>query len=229
MKTKCMTASATIDSANTTVELLKVSKLLTTGVLKPVDLTIQAGQLWILSGISGTGKSQLLKAIADLIPHTGQAWLNGQAQADVCAEQWRQQVMYFAAETAWWLDTIMEHFVQTPSSQQLEALGLEQSILQKHPDSCSSGEKQRLALLRGLAFNPKVLLLDEITANLDPESTLKVEIFLQHYIQTPLSQSEQTSSALQNKGAARAILWISHDVQQHQRLAHPELQLVLNK
>lgn len=212
MKTKPFRAKPAIEFPNATAELLEVRGILTAGMLQPVDLTIKAGQLWILSGISGAGKSQLLKAIADLIPHSGQAWLNGVAQSSITPQSWRGQVMYFASETAWWLDTIAGHFAELPAPQQLEALGLEQSILQKAPDNCSSGEKQRLALLRGLALNPKVLLLDEITANLDPESTLKVEAFLQHYIQT-----------------TRAILWISHDVHQRQRLAHSERQLVLNK
>ncbi len=230
MKANPYTVETATEFPNATAELLQVRGLLTVGMLKPVDLTIQAGQLWMLSGISGTGKSQLLKAIADLIPHSGQAWLNGVAQNAISPETWRGQVMYFAAETAWWLETIAGHFAEDPSPQQLEALGLDQSILQKHPDSCSSGEKQRLALLRGLALKPKVLLLDEITANLDPESTLKVEAFLQQYIQTYQSLSERTSlPVLPNEGATRAILWISHDVHQRQRLTRPELQLVLNK
>jgi ABC-type iron transport system FetAB ATPase subunit len=205
---------ATTKGSSASTDLLRVSGLLTVGLLQPVDLTIQSGQVWMLSGISGTGKSQLLKAIADLIPHSGQAWLNGQAQDSICPEIWRGQVMYFAAETAWWLDTIAEHFAEAPNTETLAALGLDKSILQQNPDSCSSGEKQRLALLRGLSYHPKILLLDEISANLDEASTLKVEAFLQHYIQAV--------------DPARAILWISHDVRQCDRLARSELQWVLS-
>ncbi len=230
MKANSYTAETATEFPNATAELLQVQGLLTAGMLKPVDLTIQGGQLWMLSGVSGIGKSQLLKAIADLIPHSGQAWLNGKAQTDVCADQWRQQVMYFPAETAWWKERVAEHFETLPTVEQLQALGLNESFLQKNPDSLSSGEKQRLALLRGLSLKPKVLLLDEITANLDPESTLKVEAFLQQYIQTSLPLAERAlSPVLQNEGISRAILWISHDVHQRQRLADPELQLVLNK
>ncbi len=230
MKTKRFTAETTIEFSDATTELLQVRELLTAGMLRPVDLTIQGGQLWMLSGVSGIGKSQLLKAIADLIPHSGQAWLNGKAQADICADQWRQQVMYFPAETAWWKERVAEHFETLPTAEQLQDLGLNESFLQKNPDSLSSGEKQRLALLRGLVLKPQVLLLDEITANLDPASTLQVEAFLQQYIQTSLPLAERTlSPVLPNEGATRAILWISHDVHQRQRLAHPELQLVLNK
>jgi ABC-type iron transport system FetAB ATPase subunit len=230
MKTKRFTAEITTEFPDATTVLLQVRELLTAGMLKPVDLTIQAGQLWMLSGVSGIGKSQLLKAIADLIPHSGQAWLNGKAQTDVCADQWRQQVMYFSAETAWWTERVAEHFETLPTAEQLQALGLNESFLQKNPESLSSGEKQRLALLRGLQYQPKVLLLDEITANLDEASTLQVEEFLQQYIQEPsVVAAHPGSQQPHNEDSARAILWISHDTHQCQRLSPPELQLVLNK
>lgn len=230
MKTKCFTAEATTEFPNATAELLQVRGLLTTGMLKPVDLTVQGGQIWMLSGVSGIGKSQLLKAIADLIPHSGQAWLNGKAQTDFCANQWRQQVMYFPAETAWWKERVAEHFETLPTAEQLHALGLNESFLQKNPESLSSGEKQRLALLRGLQYQPKVLLLDEITANLDEASTLQVEAFLQQYIQaSSVVAAHPGSQQPQNEDSARAILWISHDAHQCQRLSPPELQLVLNR
>lgn len=230
MKTKPFTAETTTELPNATAELLQIRGLLTTGMLKPVDLTIQAGHLWMLSGVSGTGKSQLLKGIADLIEHSGQAWLNGQAQTEVCADQWRQQVMYFSAETAWWKELVAEHFETLPTAEQLHALGLNESFLQKNPDSLSSGEKQRLALLRGLSYKPKVLLLDEITANLDEASTLQVEAFLQQYIQVSSPAAVHSESQQPcHESAARAIVWVSHDSQQRQRLSSPELQLVLTK
>lgn len=230
MNTKVFTPKITTEFQCATTELLQIRELLTVGMLKPVDLTIQAGQLWMLSGVSGTGKSQLLKAIADLIEHSGQAWLNGQAQADICADQWRQQVMYFSAETAWWKEIVAEHFETLPTAEQLHALGLNESFLQKNPDSLSSGEKQRLALLRGLSYEPRVLLLDEITANLDEASTLQVEELLQQYIQTSSPMTAHLKSQPPyNQSVARAILWVSHDSRQRQRLSSPELQLVLNK
>ena len=230
MKAKPLTAENTTESTNATAELLHIRGLLTTGMPKPVDLTIRAGNLWMLSGASGTGKSQLLKGIADLIEHSGQAWLNGQAQTEVCANQWRQQVMYFSAETAWWKELVAEHFETLPTAEQLHALGLNESFLQKNPESLSSGEKQRLALLRGLSYKPKVLLLDEITANLDEATTLQVEAFLQQYIQASSPAAVHSESQQpHHESAARAILWVSHDSHQRQRLSPPELQLVLKK
>ncbi|WP_238843375.1 ABC transporter ATP-binding protein [Thiomicrorhabdus xiamenensis] len=185
--------------------LLEIADLQAPGMRQPVNWRIDAGQLWLLYGPSGSGKSQLLKAVADLIAHDGKVLLEEQASDSMPAPVWRRQVMYFSAETAWWLETVGEHFVQSPSTQTLQKIGLDKSILQQHPDQLSSGEKQRLALLRGLAFEPKVLLLDETSANLDPESTLQVETLLQDYL-----RQEQ-----------RAAIWISHDQSQRERLACP--------
>jgi ABC-type iron transport system FetAB ATPase subunit len=190
--------------------LLKVESLAAQGMAQAVSLTIQAGQVWMVRGESGSGKSQLLKALADLIEHTGQAWLNGQAQSQLTPENWRKQVMYFSAETAWWADSVGAHFEHPPTAEALSALGLDAHFLAKNPDSLSSGEKQRLALLRGLSYQPSVLLLDELTANLDEASCLKVEAYLRRYL-TSASTSAPTS-------AARAMVWISHDSRQVQRM-----------
>ncbi|WP_232023424.1 ABC transporter ATP-binding protein [Thiomicrorhabdus aquaedulcis] len=189
------------------VELFKVQGLAAQGMTQTVDFKVQAGQVWMVQGESGSGKSQLLKALADLIDHTGQAWLNGQAQSLTAPDVWRRQVMYFSAETAWWNDTVAAHFDTLPSDADLAALGLEASFLAKNPDSLSSGEKQRLALLRGASYHPSVLLLDEITANLDENTCLKVEAWLSQYV-------------AQDQGQ-RALLWISHDSRQIQRMMTP--------
>ena len=188
--------------------LLKIEAIEAKGMANPVTFNVGQGELWMLSGVSGVGKSQFLKALADLIPHSGEAWLNGIAQEAICPATWRGKVMYFAAETAWWLDSMSAHFESPPSEALLHSIGLTQSILERHPDDCSSGEKQRLALLRGLALQPAILLLDEITANLDFDSTLKVEQLLQSYLQPEGIQPIPE----------RAIIWITHDVMQGKRL-----------
>jgi len=202
-------------SDNADTPILEIKDLQALGMPSSVSLEVFHQQVWIISGPSGTGKSQFLKAIADLIEHTGLVSLKGQQQVEVCPETWRSQVMYFSAETAWWADSVIEHFKTEPDENDLLALGLSKTILSALPLTLSSGEKQRLALLRGLAYSPKVLLLDEITANLDEDTTLQVEAFLKHY--------------LQNQTDGVAIIWVSHDIAQKQRMATKTTQLTFKK
>ncbi len=183
--------------------MLKVNRLKAFGMKAEVDFELVAEEWVILFGPSGTGKSVLLRALADLIPHSGDVFLETEAQDDMCPETWRRQVMYFPAETAWWRESVEEHFDTQPTAEQLQSVGLKTEHLKRTINSLSSGEKQRLALLRGLLYQPKVLLLDEITANLDPESTAQVEQLLKEYV---------------NEHRA-TVLWVSHDELQSKRLA----------
>ncbi len=191
--------------------ILEVQDVKALGMAFAINLTVLPQQIWMVSGASGTGKSQFLKALADLIEHSGQVFLLGESQTQLCPEAWRAQVMYFSAETAWWSDRVSQHFETQPDSELLALVDLHSDILQQNPDHLSSGEKQRLALLRGLQYQPKVLLLDEITANLDPKSVLLVEALVTDYLQKTHA----------------AALWITHDEKQQQRVGCSECQLVL--
>ena len=168
-------------------------------ILEPLDLVIDEGETVTLSGPSGSGKSQLLRAIADLDPHNGTAWIGDSAADEMPAPQWRRKVGYLPAESSWWEELVGMHFSQTP---QLHALGLTETILHSSVAHISSGERQRLAVLRMLQQQPQILLLDEPTANLDPHHTLLVEEWILKY--------QQHNSA--------PILWVSHDPEQRQRV-----------
>jgi len=173
------------------------------GMSEPINLALSPKDICMVSGPSGSGKSQFFKGLADLITHEGSVKLEQQTLEHTCPESWRAQVMYFPAETAWWDDVVALHFDTLPTAEKLQKIGLDPNLLNANPDSLSSGEKQRLALLRGLQYQPKVLLLDEITANLDPKSEKLVEAMVAEYVQK----------------ANTAALWISHDPEQTQRMA----------
>ncbi|MDP9045424.1 MAG: ATP-binding cassette domain-containing protein, partial [Pseudomonadota bacterium] len=133
----------------------------------PFDFELHAGECLAIVGRSGSGKSVLLRLVADLDPHAGQVALDGRPCAEFSAPQWRRRVVYQAAEPAWWAATASAHFSPaglTAARPLLAALGLADELLESDITRLSTGERQRLALARSLACDPCVLLLDEPTA-----------------------------------------------------------------
>ncbi|NEX21434.1 ATP-binding cassette domain-containing protein [Thiorhodococcus mannitoliphagus] len=180
--------------------------------MKPVDLEIDAGELVFLSGPSGSGKSLLLRAVADLDPHQGEAWLGSESRSGLSPPVWRRRVGLLPAESFWWAERVGEHLpggdAETAKSKErlsdwLAQLGFDLDVLDWEVARLSTGERQRLALIRLLTQNPEALLLDEATANLDPANRDQVERLIHDY----------------RRSATAAVLWVSHDPAQRQRLA----------
>lgn len=181
---------------------------LTTARIGPLDLALAAGECVGLAGPSGSGKTQLLRALADLDPRQGTLTLDGIPADDVEPTEWRRRVALLPAEPVWWAETVGAHFppdVDPP----LAALGLNPAILQRAPVTCSTGERQRLALARLLARDPQVLLLDEPTANLDATSAGRV-----------------VDCIRERRTAGAAVLWVAHDEAELARVADRRLTLV---
>ncbi len=175
----------------------------------PLQFTLAARECLAVYGASGTGKTRLLRRIADLEPHAGTVSLRGTPAERMPPSRWRRQVMLVPAETAWWADTVGEHFLAPPDGQALTRLGFTAQVLDWSVARLSSGERQRLGLLRALVLRPAVLLLDEPTANLDAAHTAAVEALVTDYLQA----------------RPAAALWVSHDPAQRARLADRGLQL----
>jgi putative ABC transport system ATP-binding protein len=184
---------------------------LSTPQLKPLSLSLNSGEIVSLRGASGAGKSLLLRSICDLIEHQGELLLNGVSNLKFPAHLWRRSVGMLAAESFWWQEQIGDHFTDASDiSRPLSQLGLPLSILDQEVSLCSTGERQRLALIRLLQNRPPVLLLDEPTSGLDPAAALKVEALICSYV-----TSEQAS-----------VIWVSHDNQQCRRVASRHLLMV---
>lgn len=181
---------------------LSAEALRVDAIVGPVDLSVAAGECLALSGPSGVGKTLLLRAVADLTPHAGVCRLDGAAAEEFSPDAWRSRVVYVAAESAWWHDTVGPH-MGAVSDGDLAALGFEPTVMDWSVTRLSSGERQRLALLRSLALTPAVLLLDEPTAHLDADNTVRVERWLADF----------------RRQHQAAVLWVAHDAGQRERVA----------
>jgi ABC-type iron transport system FetAB ATPase subunit len=178
----------------------------------PYSLKIAPGECVSLRGPSGSGKSLLLRAIADLDPHEGQVLLDGTPSTSIAAPQWRKQVALLPVESQWWLDEVGAHFpapFRPEDCPWLAPLGFTTEVLHWQVSRLSSGEKQRLALARALVNRPRVLLLDEPTASLDSGTIAAVEQLIAEY----------------RRDTGAAVLWVSHDAQQAARVADRQLEL----
>ncbi len=169
--------------------------------INDINIEIAAANTIGISGDSGTGKSILLHALADMIPHEGTISLDGILSTEMKPDEWRKKVGLLTTNSYWWFHKVSDHF-ESEDDDDFVALGMDYSIYHTDISRCSTGELQRLALIRLLANKPQVLLLDEPTANLDESNRYRVEELIQHYQQ-------------QNNVP---VIWVSHDVEQLRRL-----------
>ncbi|MET7290575.1 amino acid ABC transporter ATP-binding protein [Streptomyces griseoloalbus] len=155
-------------------------------VLRDVDLEVAPHTVTALIGASGSGKSTLLRC-AGLLEDVddGAIWLDGEEITDPRADRdavRRRIGVVFQAYNLFPHMTVLENITLAPrrvhrvpraraeeqARELLERLGLG-ARAGEYPDRLSGGQQQRAAIARALAVRPRLLLLDEITAALDPE------------------------------------------------------------
>lgn len=169
----------------------------------PVSLDLAAGECAAVIGASGSGKSLLLRQIADLDPGHGEAELDGRRRSGMRGFEWRRLVVYCQAEAGWWDDHVSAHFADRAAALGImDRLGLAASKLDALVHELSTGERQRMGLVRALMQHPRVLLLDEPTAALDQVATALVEAELSRVL-----------------AAGNGILLVTHSAEQAGRLA----------
>jgi len=162
-----------------------------TEVLRGIDLTVDSHQVVALIGASGSGKSTLLRTINLLeTVDDGQVWLAGVDVSDpsVRADAVRARIgvvfqHYNLFPHLSVLDNVTlasRHVFGSPRPtaearglELLERIGLADHA-RSFPDRLSGGQQQRAAIVRAIATNPELLLLDEITSALDPELVTEV-------------------------------------------------------
>jgi polar amino acid transport system ATP-binding protein len=160
-------------------------------VLKGVSFDVAKGEVVCIIGPSGSGKSTLLRCINALVPiERGSITVEGQEVHDPKLNKLElrkkvgmvfQQYNLFPHRTA--LQNVMMAPLHVLRQDRREVEGRAQRLLAKvrlegkehsYPGELSGGQQQRVAIARSLAMNPDVMLFDEVTAALDPETVKEV-------------------------------------------------------
>lgn len=174
------------------IELHNVSKRFSKfPAINSISLTINTGEIHGIIGASGAGKSTLLRLMNLLeIPDEGEVIVGGQPLTNLNSKELRQARksigMIFQHFNLVSNKTVYENVVVSlelasfPKKERrsrvnecLQFVGLE-SLLDKFPAQLSGGQKQRVAIARALANNPQILLCDEPTSSLDPNTTAEI-------------------------------------------------------
>lgn len=157
-------------------------EVLTKKILTAISFEVAEGEYLALSGPSGGGKSTLLKIIATLLtPTNGKIFFQQQAQQQYSITNYRQLVSYCFQQPTLFGETVQDNlafpylirgkvFEASTAEKFLTQVDLPTDFLAKPITELSGGERQRVALIRNLLFQPKILLLDEVTVGLDEDS-----------------------------------------------------------
>jgi ATP-binding cassette subfamily C protein len=159
-----------------------------TPIVRNVQMTIPANSLTVLQGASGAGKTTLIDLLIGLyIPDKGVISLDGVPLADIDMRQWRRSIGYVPQELNLLHTTVRGNLTLSDPAisdedimAALDQAGAREFImampqgLDTHVgvmgSRLSGGQRQRIALARALVFKPKLLILDEVTSALDPET-----------------------------------------------------------
>ena len=190
-------------------------------IIRDVSLSINKGDYLTIVGPSGSGKSTLLKLCSDLIsPTSGSITYDGRDIATMEPERYRKEVGYCFQRPYLFAKTVRRNILfpydirgLEPDMSRIEylfdLLHMPLNYMERRNDELSGGEMQRICLIRSLIFEPKVLLLDEVTSALDSVNTAIVE-----HVIDELHKNEVT------------IISITHSEEQSLRMANRRITIV---
>lgn len=186
--------------------------------VKALNVEIKKGEFFVIIGPSGCGKTTLLKMINRLIPLTaGTIWINDKRISDYNIHELRWSIGYVLQQIALFPHmTIEENIAVVPELKKwsktkihqrvdelLALVGLEPAkYRQRKPKELSGGEQQRVGVVRALAADPEIILMDEPFSALDPISRSK--------LQDDLLEMQRTIQ--------KTIVFVSHDMQEALKL-----------
>lgn len=190
-----------------------------------ISFEVWPGDRLAAIGASGTGKSLLLRAIAGLDPvQQGRIVFGGRSLESWYMPLYRSHIVYLhqrpallegsVEENLQYIYKLAGHRDQVYNREQilgyLDLLGRTADFLERPSAALSGGEAQIVAFLRALQLSPCILLLDEPTASLDPETAHCLESLVDVW---------------QAEDSTRAYLWTSHNPTQIQRMTNRQIAL----
>ena len=193
-----------------------------TETLADISFHIKEGEFAAIVGPSGCGKSTLLSLICGLLkPESGKVLLSGE---DIFADpknsrKYRFQIgmVFQYPEYQLFDETVAKDIAFGPRNMELDEdeiknrvieaadlVGLKRTLLEKSPFDLSGGEKRRAAIAGVIAMRPKVLILDEPTAGLDPSGRAMILDMIRKY----------------NKKTGATVIFVSHNMEDVAGLSH---------
>jgi putative ABC transport system ATP-binding protein len=216
-----------VDTTQPALECRAVRKTYGDGrvVLSGLDFTLKAGEYVAIMGDSGVGKSTLLNLIAGLdMPDGGELMIDGLRMSsldDDAATKLRREKMGFIFQAFHVLPhlTLLQNIAlplllnAAPlqrAEQMLAAVGL-QGRGNDFPRQLSGGELQRVAIARALVHRPKLLLADEPTGNLDPDTAHDVLMLLRNEIKANGASAIMVTHSHAAAATADRVLMLKKD------------------
>lgn len=187
-------------------------------LFRDVSLSVNAGEDVAVVGPTGSGKTLLLRSLALLDPvDAGQILWRGEPISSSNVPSFRSRVIYLHQRTALLPGSVeanLRHpftlrvrrdksFDRDRTVSLLAETGRNAEFLSRSDRDLSGGERQIVAIVRALQLDPAVLLLDEPTTALDPETTGTIEALVRRW---------------RSASAERSAVWVSHDADQIRRV-----------
>lgn len=162
-------------------------------ILKNISFQTNESEIFCIIGTSGSGKSTMLRTFNRLQKiNKGEILLNGQSIYSISPQTLRKKAMMILQSPSLFEGTVQDNILlglqfsgeiqkndsSVLASNLLNKVGLETNLLERNALTLSIGQQQRVSIARTLAMKPNILLCDEITSALDPQSTIHIQQML---------------------------------------------------